>query len=110
MLPALIDGFSVTEKTLRPIGPDDSRAWAGLWGLRHAKTRDTAWLRLRLDAFRNVAGVVSLLRGLEEYDPAKVILFTHADLFDNPFGRSDVRARTAPATSSRTRTSSGRCC
>ena len=92
VLPALIDGFSVTEKTLRPIGPDDSRAWAGLWGLRHAKTRDTAWLRLRLDAFRNVAGVVSLLRGLEEYDPAKVILFTHADLFDNPFGRSDVRA------------------
>jgi hypothetical protein len=47
---------------------------------------------LRLDGYRNVLGVVNTVRGLRTYSPGKFILFTHAELFDNPFGQSDLRA------------------
>ncbi len=88
--PALIDGFSIAEKVLR--GVDDSQRWRGFHGLRHVKGRDTQHLMLRMDAYRNVLGVVSTVRGLRTFDPAKVILFTHAEMFDSPFGQSDLRA------------------
>ncbi|MDB5311914.1 MAG: hypothetical protein JWO38_6116, partial [Gemmataceae bacterium] len=88
--PALIDGFSIAEKVLK--GIDDSAVWQGYHGLRHVKGRDTAHLLLRLDGFRNVLGIVNTVRGLRTFSPAKVILFTHAELFDNPFGQSDLRA------------------
>lgn len=88
--PALILGNSVNEKVLR--GIDDSPKWRGMWGIRHIKNRDTSKLELRLDGYRNVLGVVNTVRGIRTYSPGKIILFTHADLFDNPFGQSDLRA------------------
>lgn len=88
--PALIDGWSVSEKICQPIGYHAK--WAGLWGLKAVKSRDSEKLRLRLDVFRNVAAIVSRVRGLVPHDPRKVILFTHNDLFENPFGQSDSRA------------------
>lgn len=85
---AFIDGWSVLEKTFRTVpGPEGPR-----WGLLHCKSRDTAHLRLRLDGYRNVLGVVNTVRGIRTHDPRKVILFTHADLFSNPHGQSDLRA------------------
>jgi hypothetical protein len=86
--PAFIDGFSISEKTLKGVRtPSGAR-----WGLAHVKNKDTAHLLLRLDAYRNILGVVNTVRGLRTHDPRKVILFTHADMFDNPFGQSDLRA------------------
>lgn len=85
---AFIDGFSVNEKTGQGVHSDQGARW----GLKHVKNKDTAHLKLRLDPFRNVLGVVNTLRGLRTHDPRKVILFTHSDMFDNPFGQSDLRA------------------
>ena len=89
-LPALLDGYSITEKTLEEIGDDPE--WQGKWGLKHARSRDTRWLRLQMDPYRNVSGVVSVLRGLESFPIEKVIRFTNLELFSNPFGSSDLRA------------------
>ena len=87
--PALIDGFSLCEKRLEVIR---SGKWKGKWGLKHARQLDTQHLRLQLDEFRNVLGVVNLLRGVQVYDPAKTILFTYSGMYSNPFGQSDLRA------------------
>jgi|GEM_PF-6423013 len=85
---AFVRGWSVLEKTFRTVpGPSGPR-----WGLLHCKSRDTAHLRLRLDGYRNVLGVVNTVRGIRTHDPRKVILFTHADLYSNPYGQSDLRA------------------
>ena len=64
-------------------------------------------LLLALDAYRNVIGVVNTVRGLRTHDPGKTILFTHSDMFDNPFGQSDLRAAYRPRTSSTTPISCG---
>ncbi len=90
--PALIDGFSVLEKTLIPIAPERSREWAGKWGLLHCRGLDTHWLRLQLDQYRNVLSVVNMVRGLQYYNVDKCILFSYSSLWNNPFGQSDLRA------------------
>lgn len=88
--PGLLMGWSVTEIVLK--GERDSRKWGGYWTLRDCKSKDTSLLKLRLDAYRNVAGIVSTIRGLAEYPLWKVILFSHNELFENPFGTSDLRS------------------
>jgi hypothetical protein len=88
--PAFLDGFSLNEIVQK--AHTDSRKWYGAHGLKYVKNRDTANFSLRLDAYRNVLGVVNGVRGLRTHDPRKLILFTHSDLFDNPFGQSDLRA------------------
>lgn len=90
--PALIDGFSVLEKTLQPIETQWGREWAGKWGLLHCRMLDTAWLRLQLDQYRNVLSVVNLVRGLQYYNVDKFVLFSYSSLWNNPFGQSDLRA------------------
>ncbi|HEY1189404.1 MAG TPA: DUF935 family protein, partial [Gemmata sp.] len=90
---ASIDGWSVSEKTLRPA------VWKGrpVWGLAQVRGIDTTHLRLQLDPYLNVVGVVNVLRGLEFYRPEQVILYSHNGLYGNPFGQSDVRAATRAA-------------
>jgi len=89
----IIDGFSILEKTRKP------QLWQGRWrwGLEHVRSLDTAWLKLELDVYRNVVMVVNLIRGLEYYEPDRVLLYTHNPLFSNPFGTSDLRAATRAA-------------
>lgn len=90
VLPALLLGYSVTETVLRGT---DHRKWGGFWGVRHCKSKDTNHLRLQVDAVnRDVVGVVNTVRGMASYAPDKVIVFTHADLFDNPHGVGELRA------------------
>lgn len=86
--PASIDGYSLCEKKLEP------QRWKGrfCWGLAHVRSLDTALLRLQLDVYRNVVGIVNLVRGIEYYSPDDVILHAHNPLFANPFGHSDQRA------------------
>lgn len=86
--PAFVLGWSINEKTLCGVSTP-----AGVkWGLKHCKNKDTNNLALRMDAYRNVIGIVNRVRGIHTHDPGKVILFTHADMFDNAFGQSDLRA------------------
>lgn len=82
-----IDGWSVAEKKLKRV------SWKGrqCWGLAHVRGLDTVHMRLQLDVYRNVVGIVNALRGLESYDPSQVILYTHNGMYSNPFGASDVR-------------------
>lgn len=92
--PALVDGWSIAEKTLQTV--DTPTKWRHygpkFWGLKHVRSVDTEKYYLRLDGYRNVLGVVSTVRGLRTYDPGKVILFSHLDMYSNWFGQSDMRA------------------
>lgn len=90
---ALVDGFSVTEKVIDVI-PDDSPKYAGFWTMAQAKTKDSRGIRFRLDTFKNVVGVRSMVaaQGGQDFSPADFIVFTHLPLFQSPFGVSDLRA------------------
>jgi hypothetical protein len=87
--PAVLDGWSALEFTARPT---DTPQFGVMHGMKHCRSLDTAFLRLQLDNYRNVVGIVSLRAGLETFDPGKVVIFTHRKLFHNPFGNSDMRA------------------
>lgn len=92
LLPAFLLGWSAQEIVLDSVNPDDSVEYAHWHGLRHCRSLNTEKLRLELDAYRNVLGVVNTVRGLASYPRRKVILFTHNDLFHNPFGGADAAA------------------
>jgi len=88
--PALLMGYSIGDLVFQAV--EDHRKYTGLWGLKHVASKDTTHLRLKVDVYRNVIGVVNLVRGIATYSPDKTVLFTHADLFSNPHGVSEVRA------------------
>mgnify|MGYP002784669550 CR=1 FL=1 len=92
--PALLDGWSALEIVTMPAREQVtcSTDHYNLTGLRHCKSRDTAKLRLQLDVYRNIVGVVSLVRGQQAFDPKKLLLFTYDELFSDPYGQSAVRA------------------
>ena len=85
-----VDGWSLGNLKLRIV--DGHGRWRGLAGLDHVRWLDTAYMRLQLDQFRNLVGVVNTVRGLEDYDPSTCVLFTHNELFTNPFGQADMRS------------------
>lgn len=86
--PAFLDGWAALEVTMKS-AYHPKHGWT--WALHHCRSLDTRFVRLQLDPYRNVTGVVSLRAGLEAFDPSKVLLFTHRRLFHNPFGNSDMR-------------------
>lgn len=87
--PAFVVGHSANEKIFKA---HTESKWYGYTGIRTIKNRDTAHLELRLDAYRNILGIVNTVRGLRTHEPNKLIWFTHAGMYDNPFGQGDVRA------------------
>ena len=95
--PALLGGYSVTEKILA--GIDDSREfirlrskWEGLWAPRRLASIDTEFIRFQVNHACEVIGIVSTRRGLEGYSVDRVMIFTNRKLFENPYGRSDGRS------------------
>jgi len=92
--PGLVDGWAIAEKTLKiePTPTKWRRYGPQFADIKHIRNVDTDRYYLRLDGYRNVLGVVSTVRGMRTYDPGKVILFSHSDMFSNPFGQSDLRA------------------
>lgn len=92
-LPGVILGWSLTAPKLKPV----SYQGRPHWGLDHARSLDSRLMRLQLDTYRNVIGVVNMVRGLEYFSPDQVLLYTHNPLFCNPFGHSDLRAATRAA-------------
>lgn len=92
LLPAFLQGYSVQEIVLRYVDKRESPRWGGKWGLKYCKSKDTRNLRLQVDAHRNVLGVVNVVQAIATYPRRKFVLFTHDELFDSPFGGSDLRA------------------
>jgi hypothetical protein len=88
--PSFLLGFSVGEKTLMPI--TNSNKYTGYWGLKHVRSIDTDKLRLRMDSFRQITGIVSMVLGMRTLSASKFIIHTHNPLFGNPFGGADLRA------------------
>lgn len=84
-----IFGWSAGEITLQPI---ERGKFRGRWGLKHVRGLNTEpFIRLQLDTYRNIVGVVNLIRGIQDYSPDKFVFYTHKPLFANPFGQSDVQ-------------------
>jgi len=86
---AFIDGWSAVEPTFN--GQRHPKIGAAS-GLEYSRGLDTQYLRLELDQFRRVLGIVSLRRGLEAFDPEQAFIYTHRKWFSNPFGNSDIRS------------------
>src|SRR5262245_32676747 len=90
--PAIIDGHSVCEKVWEP-EPERSGAWRGKRFFRAVKSKDTRFLELGIDPYRNVIAI----RGMGQnagrvWSPSDFIVFSYLDLFENPAGMSDFRA------------------
>jgi hypothetical protein len=93
LFPGVMDGFSVTEKVLDTV-PMTAPKYGGFWTLKAPKSKDTNGIRFRLDTFKNVIGVQSMvaMQGGANFDPKDFLVFTHLKIFENPFGISDLRA------------------
>lgn len=92
----LIDGHSVCE----PVWEDEPipfGRWKGKRRFRTVKAKDTRYLQLGIDPYRNVTA----LRGSgfnmgRVWSPSDFTIFTHLPLFENPSGMSDFRAAYRP--------------
>lgn len=87
--PAYLDGWSVIEPHFE--GGYDPEIGPCIVP-RYFRSLDTTWLRLQLDPFREIKGVVSLVAGQEVFAPSMFLIYTHRPLFHSPFGNSDVRS------------------
>lgn len=93
LLPSLIDGWSVLEPVWMKVDPL-AEEYAGYWSIAQAKSKDTEFIRFRLDQYRNVMALQAMNAGQggRPFDPRDFIIFTHLSFFCNPFGLSDLRA------------------
>lgn len=93
LLPSLVDGWSVVEPVWTKVDPLADE-YAGFFTISHAKSKDTEFIRLRLDQYRNIEAVQAMNAGQggRPFDPRDFIIFTHLSFFCNPFGLSDLRA------------------
>lgn len=85
---ALMDGFSVCEKVWRV---QDRGRWRGKVVLKAVKAKDTQWLELLGDTYRNVLYVRDL-RTSTCYPIDNFVHYAHQSLFETPLGQSDFRA------------------
>jgi phage gp29-like protein len=89
---ALVDGFSVSNWSAEPEADGD---FAGKLVLDRVKPKDTRYLQLLTDEFRNVTGVrAGTYNGGHVFDPAadNLLVYSHSSLFASPSGTSDHRA------------------
>lgn len=90
LLPALIDGWSLNEKVWTQ---EEDGDWKGKWTWEAWKSKDTMKADLGLDNYRNVQAVRATVNNSGRlFDPDDFVLYSHMDLFENPYGMSDLRA------------------
>jgi hypothetical protein len=91
LLPGKVCGWSVTEKLW---DPETRGRWAGRWCWREWRSKDLRALWPIVDEFDRVVGVhgPSASGGFRVYDPVDFLIFTHLKFFENPLGRSALRA------------------
>lgn len=91
LLPALIDGWSLSEKVWE-VEKDDPQ-WKDRWVWKSWRSKDIANIQLGTDAYRNVEAI----RGTNYnagrlFDPDDFVIYSYLDMFENPHGMSDLRA------------------
>lgn len=93
LMPSLVDGFSITEPLWTHVD-DQAADYAGDWTLKEVKSKDTEFIRLKLDTYRNIKAIQAMNAGQggAPFDPRDFLVFTHLSFFCNPFGVSDLRA------------------
>ena len=88
---ALTVGFSLEEKVwdIVQAGP-----WKGKWAYSNLKSKDPSKYTFLMDKFDNILKIILMdPTGKGEFlDPAKFFLFSYNKLYENPYGRSDLRA------------------
>lgn len=89
MRPGQVYGWSAGEIKLCV---QERGRFRGKWGLEHVRNLNTEpFIKLQLDVYRNITGVVNLIRGIQDYDPKKFVFYVNKPIFSNPFGQSDVQ-------------------
>jgi hypothetical protein len=92
----LIDGHSVCE----PVWDDDTipyGVWRGKRIFRAVKAKDTRYLQLGIDPYRNVTAIRGTgFNAGRVWSPSDFSIFSHLPLFENPAGMSDFRAAYQP--------------
>ena len=90
ILPGLITGYSVSEKTWRL---EERGRWAGKLLLRLKSKMPGQHVDLEVDEFNNITSIVG--RGAcsgQRFEPHQFVIWRHLPLWDNPAGTSDLRA------------------
>lgn len=85
---AMMDGYSVSEKVWQL---QDRGRWKGKITLKALKAKDTQWVDLIGDTYRNVTHVRDL-RTSYSYAVDNFVVYSHLPLFESPLGMSDFRA------------------
>src|SRR5262245_37754494 len=94
--PAIIDGHSICEKVWNR-EPEASGPWRGRRIYRAIKAKDSRFLQMGIDPYRNVIAI----RGQGQnagrvWSPHDFVLFNYLSLFESPAGTSDFRAAYRP--------------
>lgn len=86
----LIDGWSLGEKVFQI---EERGQYRGMRTLYMVKAKDTRYLQVEIDPFRNILGYYSV-RGNQarRFAPDNYIHFSYLSLFESPTGMSDLRA------------------
>ncbi len=94
LLPGLIDGYSVCERTY---DIEDRGKWKGKAILDRLTSLDTSLdtgvVDLEIDQFNHVTGIVGKRGNYgKRWDPQAFVIWRHLSIFNNPAGMSDCRA------------------
>jgi len=96
-LPAFVNGFSITEKWMGGVDNEPCfdrlrPKYNGLWSYKRLASIDTNRIKLQINPYREVIGVVNTQLGLMGYSTERAVIYTHRKVFENPYGRSDIRS------------------
>lgn len=96
-MPALLSGWSVAEKVWDRVDTRHKK-YPGFWTLKALKSKlnvgANPGIRLRIDEYKNVVGVRSMVAGMggHEFPPSEFVHHVYWPLFESPWGISDLRA------------------
>jgi hypothetical protein len=94
--PAIIDGHSVCERVWK-LPVEASGPWKGKRIYHAVKAKDTRFLQLGIDPYRNVTAIRGMGHNAGRvWSPSDFIVFSYMELFENPSGTSDFRAAYRP--------------
>ena len=90
LLESVNDGYSVSELNWTILARG---RFVGRIGLKNVKGKPPENIEFRCDEFNNITKIRSSVLGKgEDLDPAKFVHMTHDALYNDPHGRSDLRA------------------
>lgn len=85
----LMDGYSISEKVWQP--PSGKGEWGDKLTIKCVKGKDTRWLDLYGDEYKNVTAIVDR-RSHTFFNPSNFLVYQHLPIFESPTGMSDFRA------------------